>query len=99
MKKYPIQRKPDGRRYPIQSYRQPNLNVPASIIPRFSKGHNIAGQISTKIHLKNARGEEMTIYQNQQVLNLLPNHKGSFVITHGNNRNFKGGRRKWAMMN
>lgn len=94
MKKYPIQRRADGRSYPVQTYRQPNINVPASIIPKFSKGRNIAGQVTTKIHLENARGEKMTIVQNQQLLNLLPNHKGTFEITHGNNRNHKGGNRR-----
>ena len=83
MKKHPIQRRPAGRGYPVQQYRTPNLNVPASIVPKFTKGRNVAAQVSTKIHLKNARGEEMTIYQNQQLLNLLNGAKGNWHISDG----------------
>jgi len=93
-KKYPPQRIPNGRGYPVQTYKQPNISVPASIVPRFTRGRNIAAQVTTKIHLENSRGEKMTIVQNQQLLNLLNNHKGTFEITHGNNRNHKGGRNR-----
>ena len=75
MKKYPIQRKPAGRGYPIQTFRPQPISIPASIIPKFTKGRDIGGQISTKIHLRNSRGEEMSIYQNQQLLNLSTNGK------------------------
>lgn len=94
MKRYPIQRRANGRSYPIQSYRQPNISVPASIVPKYVKGRNVAAQVTTKIHLENARGEKMTIVQNQQLLNLLRDHKGTFEITHGNNRNHKGGHKR-----
>ena len=93
-KNYPVTRRPNGRGYPVQSYRQPNISVPASIVPKFTRGRNVAAQVTTKIHLENARGEKMTIVQNQQLLNLLNNHKGCFEITHGNNRNHKGGRNR-----
>ena len=93
-KNYPVTRRPNGRGYPVQSYRQPNISVPASIVPKFTRGRNVAAQVTTKIHLENARGEKMTIVQNQQLLNLLNNHKGNFQITHGNNRNYTGGRKR-----
>ena len=70
-----------------------NYRVPSTIIPRYgSKTHNVAGQIKTRIHLKNARGEEMDIYQTQQVLNLLNNNKSNWFVGENNHihRNYKG---------
>ena len=68
--------------------------IPSTIIPtRYdgTKDRNIAGQIKTRIHLKNARGEEMDIYQTQQVLNLLNNNQSAWVVSgNGNvNRNYR----------
>jgi len=94
MKKYPIQRKAHGQSYPLKQYNTPNISVPSSIIPKYVKGRNVAAQVTTKIHLENARGEKMTIVQNQQLLNLLNNTRSSFEITHGINRNNKGGRKR-----
>ena len=66
------------------------LNTPNVIIPHHSKNHNIAGQIKTHIQMKNARGEEINIYQAQQVLNLLDTAKGDwFVYSDDGARNFK----------
>ena len=93
MKKYPIQRKHNGQLYPVQPIRTPNINVPSPILPTYTKNRNVAAQVSTRIHLKNARGEEMTIYQNQQLLNLLNGAKGNWHIsddgTHRRKRRYK----------
>ena len=66
--------------------------IPRSIFPQKSgKNRNMAGQVKTIIHMKNARGEEMTVYQTQQMLNLLNNSRGSWNINDGigNNRRKK----------
>lgn len=66
--------------------------VPCSIFPqKADKNRNMAGQVKTIIHMKNARGEEMTVYQTQQMLNLLNNSRGSWNINDGigNNRRKK----------
>ena len=58
--------------------------VPCSIFPQKEiKNRNIAGQVKTIIHMKNARGEEMTVYQTQQILNLLNNSRGNWSINDG----------------
>lgn len=93
-KHYPMTRRPAGRGYPVQTFRQPNINIPASIIPKDSRGKNLAAQVTTKIHLENSRGEKMTIYQNQQLLHLLRDTNCCFSITEGNHHSHKGGRRK-----
>ena len=94
MKNYPVKRRPDGRGHPVIPYNTPRLNIPASIIPKFCKDHNIAGQVSTRIHLKNARGEEMTIYQNQQLLNLMKGCQGNWHVSDGGSRRYKRSNKK-----
>ena len=68
-----------------------NYRIPSAIIPKYgSKNHNVAGQIKTRIHLKNARGEEMDIYQVQQVLNLLNNNHSTWIVGgNSTNRNYR----------
>lgn len=68
-----------------------NYRIPSTIIPRYSKDHNVAGLIKYRIHLKNKFGEEMDIYQTQQVLNLLNNNHSTWLINgNGNvNRNYR----------
>ena len=66
--------------------------VPNSIFPQKpDKNRNMAGQVKTIIHMKNARGEEMTVYQTQQMLNLFKNSIGNWSINDGigNNRRKK----------
>lgn len=93
-KKYPMARRPNYGRRSLIPYQNPNIGIPTSIIPKFSKDHNIAGQVSTRIHLKNARGEEMTIYQNQQLLNLLRGARGNWHITDEGRTNRRKGKRR-----
>ena len=58
--------------------------IPRSIFPqKAGKNRNMAGQVKTIIHMKNARGEEMTVYQTQQMLNLLNNSRGNWNINDG----------------
>ena len=81
-KKYPLNnRQNNSNRASIIPYRAPNIGIPTSIIPKYTKGRNIGAQVSTKIHLKNARGEEMTIYQHQQLLNLMQQVSGNWEIS------------------
>lgn len=88
---YPV-RKGQGSSL-VPSFR-PNNNyrIPSNIIPtRYgTKGRNIAGQIKTRIHLKNKYGEEMDIYQTQQVLNLLNNNHSTWIVGgNSTNRNYR----------
>ena len=89
MKNYPVKRRPDGRGNPIQPYRPPNINVPASIMPRNTKFRDYAGQVHTTIHLKNARGEEMTIHQTQQIIDLQKGSTANFFVTDDNYGTYK----------
>lgn len=87
---YPVKKGQGNNLAPVFSPN--NFRTPSAIIPRYgSKDHNVAGQIKTRIHLKNARGEEMDIYQTQQVLNLLNNNHSAWVVSgNGNvNRNYR----------
>ena len=76
---------------PANSYR-----IPSNIIPRHvSNNRNLGAQAKVRIHIKNARGDEMDIYQTQQVLNLLNNNKSNWLVG-GNNhihRNYRGGKK------
>ena len=86
---YPV-RKGQGNNL-VPSFR-PNNNyrIPSNIIPtRYgTKGRKIAGQ--TRIHLKNKYGEEMDIYQTQQVLNLLNNNHSTWIVGgNSTNRNYR----------
>ena len=94
-KKYPTKRGQGNSLVPSFSPNN-NYRIPSTIIPRYgSKDHNVAGQVKTMIHLKNTRGEEMDIYQTQQVLNLLNNNRSSWFVGDNNNIHRKyNGRKK-----
>ncbi len=61
-------------------------SIPRSIVPSGSKGRNVGGQVKTVIHMRNAKGEEVTIYQNQQMLNLTDSAPGFWSIGDGSSR-------------
>lgn len=61
-------------------------SIPRSIVPSGSKGRNVGGQVKTVIHMRNAKGEEVTIYQNQQMLNLTDSTPGFWSIGDGSSR-------------
>ena len=86
--KYPVSQRRlpiSGRGNHIIPYQQPSINIPTTIIPKYAgKNHSVGGQISTRIHLKNSRGEEMDIFQRQQVLNLLGSDRNHWHVTSGN---------------
>ena len=67
--------------------------IPSTIIPKYGHGNkerNVAGQIKCRIHLKNKYGEEMDIYQTQQVLNLLNNNHSTWIVGgNSTNRNYR----------
>ena len=61
-------------------------SIPQSIVPNGSKGRSVGGQVKTVIHMRNARGEEVTIYQNQQMLNLTDSARGFWSIGDASSR-------------
>ncbi len=73
MNKYPVKSKQGA--LPVSC-----PSMPQSIVPSGSKGRNVAGQVRTVIHMRNARGEEVTIVQNQQMLNLMNSARGFWRI-------------------
>lgn len=87
---YPVKRRNNSIYQPTKCCSTPQ--VPDSIFPQKpDKNRNMAGQVKTIIHMKNARGEEMTVYQTQQMLNLFKNSIGNWSINDGigNNRRKK----------
>ena len=88
-KKYPTKRGQGNSLVPSFS---PNnsYRIPSTIIPRYSKDHNVAGQVKTRIILKNKFGESVDIYQTQQVLNLLNNNHSTWIVGgNSTNRNYR----------
>lgn len=83
--------KNQGNRNQLQPYQQPR--IPKSIIPQGSKDRNIAGQVKTIIHMKNAKGEEMTVYQTQQMLNLMNGNIGNWMVGNNLSQNKRRNRR------
>ena len=61
-------------------------SIPQSIVPSGSKGRSVGGQVKTVIHMRNAKGEEVTIYQNQQMLNLTDSARGFWSIGDASSR-------------
>jgi len=95
---YPVKRNGGQSYNVVPRLNSNNFNMPTIIIPKYAnKNHSVAGQIKTKIHLKNARGDVMDIYQAQHMLNLHINDKKNWSIhsnsgANNNTRN-KGGKR------
>ena len=88
---YPVRRKGQGSSLvpsfsPANSYR-----IPSNIIPRHvNNNRNLGAQAKVRIHIKNARGDEMDIYQTQQVLNLLNNNHSTWIVGgNSTNRNYR----------
>ena len=79
MPKYPV--KSNQRGLPLSC-----PPIPQSIVPNGSKGRNVGGQVKTVIHMRNAKGEEVTIYQNQQMLNLTDSARGFWSIGDASSR-------------
>ena len=79
MPKYPVKSNQSGLPLSCPS-------IPRSIVPSGSKGRNVGGQVKTVIHMRNAKGEEVTIYQNQQMLNLTDSARGFWSIGDGSSR-------------
>ncbi len=86
MKKYPILRRPTGQHNnSIVPVTKPNIQIPSALsVLSQGPGHpnrNIAGQVYTRIDLRDKNGNRMTIHQRQQVLNLVNNTKNFFHVS------------------
>ena len=94
MNKHPIHRTGQGRSLAPFSCNPTRYYTPVNIIPQYvQRDRNVAGQIKMRIHLKNARGEEMDIYQNQQILNLTNGAKGCWGVSENANHNQRRNRK------
>lgn len=102
MKHYPIQKSPFKRSnlVPVGNYTTPS--VPTPIFPHYEqKNHSNACSIRTRVQIKDKNGNEMNIYQCQDMINLLNGHNARFTIDHSksNSQSQRRRKRRWVKLN